>query len=629
MQLAIAALARARDRAVLVATSRSEQVSLLVRGAWVCVFAGLAWLLLHSVTMTADYTRYLNWSDALQFGDIFLLPSRFASPSGVPLMVHSAGPSMLIATGFLWLREWSLPVAPDLLMNWLGMACAWWALLRLMLHLTAGNIPVVTFVAGLGFLGTHLGFCSSAYSSEAMSLFALSVLFNFAIVRERPGLFDALVVGMLSGLAILIRAQLAIYVALPLLVSAYRTYRWRGSVVRTLPALLVMGAPLLVALVQLAYLNRWMTGNWRKTPYEFGDDQFHSVDWHHPQFGAVLSHFRHGLLAYHPLYLVGFAAIIYLTLRARGWGERLLLLGIVGVISAHLYLQAAWFIWWLGSDTFGMRGMAPCALLIVPALAVVLDRWQRQKLMAWPLITLCLLCGLWGALHYCRGISNFDSWAELYYSQVLVLEEVGVLLLLPITVGGVTALLLRRSGESLVGWAAALLAILIILRGYGPLLMWSDAARLPHNHAPWRWALASGAMALVFVFMLRARPTARPPSRWSEWLVGAFVFAIVASGGYLFLRLAKNTEAVIASGQKLEGRNVKTTNVLWDELRGNYNDYLTIPGFDAEKEGIREYMARHHDEWRGVWMPVPEYKKLERQERRERRRQRRRHRRHR
>jgi hypothetical protein len=608
------------------ATSRSERVSLLVRGFWVSVFAGLAWLLMHSVTMTADYTRYLNWSDALQFGDIFLLESRFASPVGVPLMVHSAGPSMLIATGFVWFREWSLPIAPDMLMNWLGMVCAWWALLRLMLHLTDGNIPVATFAAGLGFLGTHLGFCSSAYSSEAMSLFALSVLFNFALVRERPGLFDAMVVGMLSGLAILIRAQLAIYVALPMLVSAYRAYRWRGSVLRTLPTLLLIGVPLLVAFVQLAYLNRWMTGSWVKTPYEFGDDQFHSVDWHHPLFSAVLSHFRHGLLAYHPLYLVGYAAAVYLMLRARGWGERLLLLGIVAVVSAHLYLQAAWFIWWLGSDTFGMRGMAPCALMLVPALAVVIHRWQSQKLIAWPLITVCLLGALWGALQYCRGISNFDSWADLWHSQVLVLEEVGLLLFLPITIGGAAALLLRRSGQSLLGWAAALLAILIALRVRGPSLLWSDAARLPHAHAPWSLALVAGALTLVFVVVLWVGPKARPASRWPELLVGVFVLAVMATSGHMFLRLAENTEKAIARGEKLEGRNVKTTNVLWDELKGNYNDYLTIPGFDEEKERIQLYLTRHHDEWRGVWMPVPEYRKRQMQERREKRRQRRRHR---
>ena len=202
-----------------------------------------------------------------------------------------------------------------------------------------------------------------------------------------------------------------------------------------------------------------------------------------------------------------------------------------------------------------------------------------------------------------------------------MLEKVEPLLFLPITIGGGLAVLWRGSRKGLLGWAGALLAISITARGRALSLSW-DAGRIPHEQAPWGWALLAGALTLGFVIVLQLRPQAKPVARWSELVVGAFVCAIMATSGHMFLDLAKNTEAAIAGGRKLEGRNVKTTNVLWDELRGNYNDYLTIPGFEVEKEAINSYMTRHRDEWRHVWMPVPEYKKRQKEKRRERWRQR-------
>ena len=105
-----------------------------------------------------------------------------------------------------------------------------------------------------------------------------------------------------------------------------------------------------------------MTGSLLGSPYSFGDGAFRSLDFARPELAAVLLHPWHGLLTHHPLYAVGFAALIVLIVRVRSLPERLFWLSCAIVIVLHVYSQAAWYVWWLGKQTFGMRGLGVSAV---------------------------------------------------------------------------------------------------------------------------------------------------------------------------------------------------------------------------------------------------------------------------
>jgi len=118
-------------------------------------------------------------------------------------------------------------------------------------------------------------------------------------------LLDVLFVGTLCAFLIVIRAYCVIYAALALGGMLYRLAtqtpklsRWRWLGWGATAAL-----PLIGALVQLAFVNRWMTGSPFRSTYGFGFGAFASLDWTHPELLAVLAHPWHGLLVYHPLYL--------------------------------------------------------------------------------------------------------------------------------------------------------------------------------------------------------------------------------------------------------------------------------------------------------------------------------------
>jgi hypothetical protein len=570
---------------------------------WPLILGAAAWILVLTGRHGADFARYEAWSSALTSGDIFSLSGTIASPLGVPLSVHSPGPGMILSVGNAWFGWLHLETRADFVMMGLCVACTWWALLHLLLRFTSGNAPIAAFVLGLGFLATHLGYYSKAYSSEAASLFALSLVYYFALVPEQIAWFDALLIGVSAGFSIVVRAQLAMYAALPILIAGYRVHARLGLSKRALVCALLAGVPVLVLIVETGYVNRWMTGSSLRTPYQFGDQQFQSVDWRRPEFWAVLAHPRHGLLVYHPFYLVGFSCLVFLAVTADNWLERAVECIAISIVLMHLYLQAAWFCWWLGTGTFGMRGMAPITILLLPATAVVLDRRWRSGRAIWPLVAVSVASAVWSLDLYFQEHSNFNYWSELWSSQVVTLAS--PFHYLPMVVAafvGIVFWIARRKldpSAGIVALAGALVAVALsaVANDWAERLFNEQASSMREKLCWW-----GGSFALVTLggaVALSLKPHAGHALRRSELAVGVFVVALVCAASWKFQRLARNTEAFVRARPALVRKFPVTSTVLWGEIEASYAEYQLIPGFTQEKKRFFEYLQRHRDERRG------------------------------
>lgn len=89
------------------------------------------------------------------------------------------------------------------------------------------------------------------------------------------------------------------------------------SYVKTFIILTSSLLPIAIGFIQVGMVNHWMTGDFFSSTYYFGNEEFKSVDFAHPEFLAVLFHSWHGLLTYHPLYALGFIALVLLALQER------------------------------------------------------------------------------------------------------------------------------------------------------------------------------------------------------------------------------------------------------------------------------------------------------------------------
>jgi hypothetical protein len=226
-----------------------------------------------------------------------------------------------------------------------------------------------------------------------------------------------------------------------------------------------------IGLLEVALVDRWMTGNYLQSPYVFGGDGFHSFEFGSPQVLAVLIHPWHGLLSYHPLYAIGMAAVIAMVLLPGPRQARLGWLALGGLVLVQLYLQGSWYVWWLGTGTFGQRGMSITAVLLVPGLVTVIGRDQSGRRLGRGLWVLLTLFGyLWSYLLLLQGETSFYSVAELtaaQLQQLAMLTRTATLLPLLgrlIIPGCIIVWILRRyrpqRSHPLTNWAAGLLSIL-------------------------------------------------------------------------------------------------------------------------------------------------------------------------
>src|SRR5262249_28085006 len=114
-------------------------------------------------------------------------------------------------------------------------------------------------------------------------------------------------------------------------------------------------------------------------------------------------------------------ALVRDTYRKGTEPERLLRLALAGVLLMHIYIHAAWYCWWLGGFTFGMRGLAIASVALVPVFIRHLDR-ELQKgrtINGW--VAMGALAGVWSYLLLLRGTTKYftlrqlvgDQWQEL------------------------------------------------------------------------------------------------------------------------------------------------------------------------------------------------------------------------
>jgi hypothetical protein len=551
-------------------------------------------MLLIAADQGPDFGSYTDWAAAALSGDIFALRGNVLSPGGVPFMIAAPGAGLLFALGKVVLFPLTLAAAA-LASGWVA-AVVFWACAFIVIRRMAGGSDLLTaFGAGTLFIGTHAGLYSHAYATEVFANALIAALWAFALTRERWRLVDAAVVGALTGMLLLVRAHVAVY-ALPALWAAVsgtsgmafedgpavttgaglqpRPGR-RADIARLAQRLAAVAMPLAIAAVEYGVVNRWMTGSVRRPPYLYGGNGFTSVDLAHPQVAAILVHPWHGLLAYHPLFGVAFVALVLEASRRGRW--RALWAATLVALIAHVWVQAAWWVWWLGGTTFGMRGLAPAAFPMVAALVATIRRQaatDRRRASLW--IGATTVACAWSYPLLLSGNTQFVSWSALLRAQMPVLVALAVS-------GGVLVVagwrgFNRPPIDRLLLWLASIFAAAIAC------YLFLQASQV---NDPLARSAAALAAAIVLASCLRVAVVD------PRWVVAAFMTAVIGAfvaQAALFARLAVRTEMRLASGAPPPRpfRFVGAAPV--DESRASYAEYLEVPGFDREKAAVRRYL---------------------------------------
>ncbi len=560
-------------------------------------------LLLVSSARGPDFANYEDWAEAAFTLDLAHADTATISPLGVPVLMWSHGSGFIFATGHAVLGFLGDIGQTSLIVGWLASLVFWAAMLRILWLTGGGDRTLLLLGAGIAFLGTHAGYYAHVHASESLAMAAVAVLVWRAIEEGPPDAWDALLLGVTCALLIIIKSHLILYSVPTLLVLAGRGRAARHSAGRNLALLGIFGVPLVAAVLQTGFTNRWMTGSFLQSSYIFGDSGFRSFDFAAPQIMAVLTHPWHGLLSYHPLYAVAMVGLLTAALTARKSEVRVFAACGALVVVAEVYLQAAWVAWWFGTATFGMRGLAPASPLLVAALVWLLARCRDRWPSAFPwLLAATLACCLWSFSLLLQGPTNFYDWSELLAAQVAQRTWfAGFAPLLALALAVSVALLLRRtgsrSGDKTLWVGAIILAAFAMthlvveatqrpLRELGTLVVLGSVAAIAVGVG-----LAALAAGLRRTLLISAAPVGGAYT-WARAVaaLAALVFFVLAS--VLFARLAVSIESDIGAGRRpqAEYEFVNTFSVM--DMKYTCGEYNEVTGFEAQRDALRDFMLR-------------------------------------
>jgi hypothetical protein len=347
------------------------------------------YLMACSMALDGDW-QFAN--DLARFGDPW---RQYTTKTGNKAIPHPIGPA-LVWTPLIWIAQGGAVVA-----NLFGarialhgytlwhqrfvflssalFGCAAVLLGARLARRVIGGAWAATYAAVAVLLGTSLTYYATHMPSysHAMDAFACAgFLAYWAASLGRSDRRRWLVLGVLLGLATLVRAQeLAMGVVVALEVGA-ETVRRRGRWRESWRWWLGGGAVLVIALIVLVpQLVEWhiVFGSARGLPQ---GPRFTRLE--APMLAEVLFSARNGWFSTTP---IAYAAVLGLVAAPRG--ARLIAGGYLAVVAIQVYLNSTVFDWWAGA-AFGARRMCNVTLPLVVGLACLV--WRCGQLARrWPI----------------------------------------------------------------------------------------------------------------------------------------------------------------------------------------------------------------------------------------------------
>jgi hypothetical protein len=543
----------------------------------------------------ADFPRYFNWAKAFNQGNILCLNGNTISPMGVPLSHLSFGPGLIfsLASPFS-----SIQPADAQFIGWIFAVIFWIAYVGILLNVTNNNHSLTLFGACITFIGTPLGYYSSAYTSESLSFTCLAVVIFWALRHDRFSVFDYLILGIWSSLLIIIRSQLVIYLAPVYLMIFYKIRRkivsQSSSLRQSVFGLITYLVPISLSICSISLINYWMTGSPFTSTYNFGAENFKSVDFFHPEILAVLIHPWHGLFVYHPLYLLCFASLLYLIRNCHNSSTSVILIAVACSITLHVWLHASWYVWWLGQNTFGMRGLSISGIILVPVLLFQMAERAKQGKSNVLLFIMILLMCTWSFCLLTLGPTQFYTYQNLISGFSSAIDNLVSLNfnVLPTTLFGLgilATLVYRKNNPSIIFENVVIIVLLLLVIQYQIAQLLYDRMGMP----------AVSLISFLGVLAVYLWHRTAIIEFQNNYKVLRLFFLVTSLVGYalvviIFTNFSIATSRLMASKDLVLRGYSHTGSVDLDEVKWSYIEYLSVPGFSDKKSRLKSYLDFQH-----------------------------------
>lgn len=360
-----------------------------------------------SLRVGPGYGAYLPWASALVQGTPDPLESVTLSPTGFPLFHWYPGTGVFLAlptlvSGGAVNLEQSARLAASIAII-LTLACS-----ASLLYETAGKrVGLLLLGMSLLLVATNTGYYISLLGAELFALALVASMIWLAWIPKKIGNLELAGLSALAGLLVTVRPQ-SIIMASPAM--ALGLLRWASG--RPRPqlawAFLYFGLPLALGFLVVLQVNHWMTGEWTRAAYYFGNDQFKSAALSAPYIGLVLFDPEAGVLRRTPFVALGLCASLVPTLdrRLEKSYRAFYLVSLLAGLT-QIWIISGWYGWAGGAWIFGSRFLNLLSLYGVIAVVHVL----ASERVAWALkavvLGVALACAVytarWFGLPYLQG----------------------------------------------------------------------------------------------------------------------------------------------------------------------------------------------------------------------------------
>lgn len=288
-----------------------------------------------------------------------------------------------------------------------------WFLRKILLYFFTDGVAAITMiliVAGTNYFQLT-AFDGAMPHNYLFTLFTLIVWFTIRW-HAAPRWKQAISLGLLCGLAVLIRPTAVVIVLVPLLWGVWGGVAWREKISlagKHFAQVLAMAAlMLLVVGLQMLY---WKihSGSWIYYSYE----KVEKLEFLAPYLQKVLFSYKKGWLIYTPVMIFALVGFWPLALKYRS-----IFVAVFLFFIAHLLIIASWPTWWYGGS-FGQRAMMESYVLMALPLGAMVEWILRQVGIArWSLLTglfLLVMLNLFQTWQYMNYVLDPSRMTRAFY----------------------------------------------------------------------------------------------------------------------------------------------------------------------------------------------------------------------
>ncbi len=372
-----------------------------------------------------------------QFGDSIIkkygftpeFSQSFVHSSGNRVIVYSSGIALLSVPAFIFAHAvasplgyeadgFSLPyqVAVQLWAVMGGLFGLWYFRKLLLLYFSdkVTAVLLLMLIFGTNYFN-YAAYDATITHSWLFTIYAL-LLLHIHHFYKAPGRKNAIAIGLLTGLAILVRPSEMVAILLPLLwgmegfsrKAINKHVAFLKANVKYIGSALLSG--LLVCSIQVVY---WLYVTGSPFVYSYDDKTF---SWLAPHIQQYLTSYRNGWLMYNPMVIFIFIGIIPFIKYGRNR------VAILSFFLLNLYVISAWDIWWYSG--IGGRAMIQSYAVIFIIAGYCVDYILKRKWLTYialPFFLLAVYINAWVFFqaHASGGLYNTSNMSGKYYWSVI------------------------------------------------------------------------------------------------------------------------------------------------------------------------------------------------------------------